>query len=293
MVLRPSLRGPFALFAVALAPGCDCAGNAASAPPRPVVSTGTVDAARDRPTKTDGIVVERVAIEGRQKDTLTLVRIDPKKYPPRLLTAEEHGGPRTVAAWAKQFRLAAVVNASMYDPKGKSVSLMVDGDRVNNGRDDAKFGGILAFGPVGKGDAAAPVTILGRSCGSVDVASVRRSYRTVIANYRLLDCDGRAIGWKDEKIYSAAAIGMDRDGQVVLAHARAPHRMDELAKILAAPELRLTSALYVEGGPEASLYVASGGVTVNEVGSYETGFREDDTNVAFWDIPNVVGFAAP
>ena len=68
---------------------------------------------------------------------------------------------------------------------------------------------------------------------------------------------------------------------------------DELAKILAAPGLRLTSALYVEGGPEASLYVAAGGVTVNEVGSYETGFREDDTNVAFWDIPNVVGFAAP
>lgn len=27
---------------------------------------------------------------------------------------------------------------------------MVDGDRVNNGRDNEKFGGLIAFGPEGK-----------------------------------------------------------------------------------------------------------------------------------------------
>lgn len=121
------------------------------------------------------------------------------------------------------------------------------------------------------------MTILGRSCAGADVASLRRTYRAVIANYRLLDCEGRAISWKDDKIYSAAAIGMDREGWVVLAHARAPHRMDELARLLAAPELRL---------------VAAGGVTVDGMGSYETGFREDDTNAAYWEIRNVIGFAA-
>lgn len=285
--MAPSFVRTILLAAVAALSGCDCGSRA---PAAPVVEV-PLDAAPAKP-KADGIIVERVAINVHDaKDVLTLVRIDPKKYAPRLLTAEEHGGARTVTAWAKQFRLVVVVNASMYDPKGKSVSLMVDGTRVNNGRDDAKFGGLVAFGP--RGTEPAPVSIFGKTCPSVDVDAVRNRYRTVIANYRLLDCEGRAIAWKDEKIYSAAAIGIDRDGWVVLAHARMPRRMDELAKILAAPERRLASAVYVEGGPEASLLVDAKGVSVNEVGSYETGFREDDTNVTFWDIPNVIGFAAP
>ena len=50
--------------------------------------------------------------------------------------------------------------------------------------------------------------------------------------------------------------------------------------------------MYVEGGPEASLYVKVGGEVVSEVGSFETGFFESDANQVFWPLPNVIGFAA-
>jgi len=277
-------------LAVSLA-GCKCGGTsegprAAQLPP---------DAAAPPRSAPEGIVVERIPIHlppavAVPNPTLTLVRIDPRKYAPRLFTAAEHDGPRTVTAWAKQFGLIAVVNASMYDQSGKSVSFMVDGERINNARDDARFGGLLAFGE-DRDASVAPIAMVGRSCSQVDVAALRKGYRTVIANYRLLDCAGAPISWKDEKAYSAAAIGMDRDGWVVLAHSRAPYRMEAFARVLGAPELRIVSAVYVEGGPEASLLVEADGLSVREVGSYESHFREDDGNTAFWDIPNVIGFA--
>ena len=71
---------------------------------------------------------------------------------------------------------------------------------------------------------------------------------------------------------------------------RAAHRMTDFAETLAAPEVGLRAALYVEGGPEASLFVRAGGRTFEEIGSFETDFQENDENPAFWPIPNVLGF---
>src|SRR5262249_6779460 len=93
--------------------------------------------------------------------------------------------------------------------------------------------------------------------------------------------DGRA---------GAAAIGVDNAGKGAFVASRAPHRMADFAAMLAAPEVGLRGALYVEGGPEASLFVRGGGRTFEVIGSFESGFQEDDDNAAFWPIPNVLGF---
>jgi hypothetical protein len=143
------------------------------------------------------------------------------------------------------------------------------------------MGGYFAFDPA-RPDLPA-VAAFGRDCAGFDLARVRRDYGVVFQNYRLLDCDGRAVAWKDARSFSAAAIGLGKDGHVVFAHSRAPHAMTEFSQILASPELGLSQMLYVEGGPEASLYVRSGGAdVVRAIGS-----SLDD----FMAIPNVVGFA--
>ena len=41
-----------------------------------------------------------------------------------------------------------------------------------------------------------------------------------------------------------------------------------------------------------ALVVDAEGHSVNEMGSYETGFWENDGNRAFWDLPNIVAFQA-
>jgi len=240
-----------------------------------------------------GLVVERlraslappVPVGDRR---ITIVRVDPSRYRLRLLTARSDGGARPLPAWVRDFGLTGAINASMYHPGGGSTGMLVRDGHIEVARDNPSFGGVLAFGPRSSG--LPPMRALGRSCGGFDLPRLRADYRSLVQNYRLLDCDGAAIPWVDRKAYSAAAIGMDAEGHLVLVHSRTPYRMRTFARMLAEPRHRLHSLMFVEGGPEASLFVEAGGHAVREVGSYETGFREDDSNREFWELPNVLGF---
>ncbi len=239
-----------------------------------------------------GLTVERVrasaapTVEAGDR-CITLVRVDLTRYDARLLMGRARGGARTVEKWADDEKLSAAVNAAMYGEDERSVGLMVDGKTVGNGGDNPKYGGFLAFGPRRAGLPA--VKAEGRGCPGFDLSALRRDYRTVIQNYRLLDCDGRAVPWRDPKIFSASFVGTDEQGRLVLGHVRTPYSMTALAAMLADPRLGLTSAMHTEGGPEASLYVRAGTTTVRAVGSYETGFFASDRNVDYRPVPNVLG----
>ena len=56
---------------------------------------------------------------------ITVLRIDPKHYSFRLLTAAEHQDQRkTAAQWCQQHKLVACINAGMYQPDGQNVGYM-------------------------------------------------------------------------------------------------------------------------------------------------------------------------
>jgi uncharacterized protein YigE (DUF2233 family) len=258
-------------------------------------AAGSSDQERSIPGRTEvapGLVIERIPAAlpspvQKGDGLITLVRIDPRRYELRLLTAAEHG-MRTAPKWVEDFDLTGVINASMFLEDMTSTGLMVDGDRVNNGRVNRAFGAFLAFGP--HESEIDPVVLAGRPCAGFDLDAIRRSYDVVIQNYRMLDCDGTPIAWKDGKAYSIAAVGLDRDGWVVFIHSRAPYLMRDFNRMIAADELRIEQAMFVEGGPAASLFVKSGDVEVREAGSFESGFM-DGSNSLFWAMPNVIGFA--
>jgi hypothetical protein len=210
---------------------------------------------------------------------ITVVRLDPSRFAPRLFTAARDGGARPLPAWARAHGLAAAINASMFLQDGRSVTLMIQDGVARQTREPDGFGGFFAFG-----DTSA--AFLGNGCPGFQPRAMRRRYRSIVQNYRLLDCGGHAIRWADEKLYSAAAIGMDREGRFALVHSRTPFHMRSLAAMLASPNVGLRHLHYVEGGPEASL-VAPG---LELVGSYETGFNENDDNRTFYELPNVIGF---
>jgi len=220
---------------------------------------------------------------------LTIVRVDPARYRPAFLSVlRGDRRRRTLPEWATDKGAVALINASMYQDDDRSTGLFVSSGDVLTGADNPKFGGFFAFDPVDP--KLPPLAAFGRECAGFDVDRVRRDYKSVVQNYRLLDCEGKPIAWKDEKSYSAAAFGLDDRGRVVLLHARAPLRMLDFAAAIAAPELGIRSAFYVEGGPEASLYARGSGRIVQEIGSYETGFKENDDNHDFWPLPNVLAF---
>lgn len=234
-----------------------------------------------------GITASRVELAAHAATAgpacLDVIRIDLARFRPRLLTALRDGGAHPAPAWRETFHLAAVINAGMFHDDGKPVGLVVE-DGTSLSADNAKYAGFVAFDPRSPTDP--PALITGRDCADFDLAQLRRRYRSILQAPRLLGCDGAALPWADRKQYSAAAVAIARDGSLVFLHARAAVTMSELATALG--KLDLAGALFMEGGPEASL-VVDADPPLQRVGSYETGFVENDGNSAFWWLPNVLG----
>lgn len=243
-----------------------------------------VDTARLGP----GLTVERWTIGAPPvaggPGCIDLVRAELATY--RLRALSEPSG-LSATEWRDREGLVAVTNAGMFHDGGAPVGLVV-ADGVARGSDNSKFGGFLAWDPVSPDDP--PVAIAGKTCPGFELATLRKRYRSLVQSYRLLDCDGGAIAWQDPKQYSAAGIGVDRAGRVVFLHARAAVTMAELSTALASHDL--AGAIFLEGGPEASLVVRGPAGELARVGSYETGFVENDDNREFWALPNIIGMSA-
>lgn len=212
-----------------------------------------------------------------------VVRADATRFALRVLSTADEVGARNAPDWRDAFHLAAVTNAGMFHASGKPVGMIVIEGTVRSA-DNPKMSGYLAWDPVNATDP--PIQLAGRDCPDFDLAALRARYHSIIQSYRLLGCTGEALPWKDPKQYSAAAIGLDRLGRIVFLHARAAVTMAELSRSLATHDL--VGALFLEGGPEASLVAGGPDAELARVGSYETHFVENDSNLAFWNLPNVI-----
>ena len=221
---------------------------------------------------------------------ITVVRVDPARYPFHVLSAKTLGlkGAPTAPQWVDGHGMVGAINASMFrEDHLTSVGYMRDAKGTNNkawSRDNAVF----LTQPRRPG--LPPVRIVDRTCE--DAAGLARDYRVVAQNIRMIDCRGRNVWAPQPRKWSTACVGTDRQGRVLLIHARAPFATHDLVAALLGFPLGLERLMYVEGGPEASLYVeADGRAAVSEVGSFETGFFENDANRIFWPLPNVIAFS--
>ncbi len=242
-----------------------------------------------------GVTFERIAAtiapSGRaRRHAITVARFDLDRFEPVLRTARDDGGARTLDRWVEEEHLVAAINAAMYEPDGRPSGLCVRRG-VEESPDDARFGGFYGLEP--STASLAPFAMVGRDCAGFDLASLRTSYGVIVATYRLLDCEGHPIAWVDPDRYSAAVIGLDGQGRLVLVHARTPYRMSELAEMLAAPSFGLTQAFFVEGGPEATLIVEAGALHAREVGLPRDRMDGDEPDEdRLYELPNVLGVRA-
>ena len=87
---------------------------------------------------------------------------------------------------------------------------------------------------------------------------------------------------------SETALGEDDAGRILFIFTRSPFSGYELNEELLHARIGLVAAQYLEGGPEAQLYVHAGKNEMEMFGSYETSFAESDKNSEAWPIPNVL-----
>jgi len=239
-----------------------------------------------------GIVVERVTLPQRSElsvgdATATIVRVDLRRYRFTFLTQRD-GAARPLHRWVREHALAGGINAGMFLHGGRPCGFVQLRGAVLNDRRPPQFRGVLAFDPLGQ---LASFAIGGEGCPS-GLDGMRAQFGSVLQGTRnLIDCRGTPTRWSTRR-YSSASLGVDREGRAVLVHVRTPYRMQALARMLAAPEIGIRGLVFMEGGPEASVFVHAEGKHVALMGSWEDGFHEADDLHEMWDLPNVVGFEA-
>jgi len=95
----------------------------------------------------------------------------------------------------------------------------------------------------------------------------------------MMDCDQKNKWGKQNKIWSMVVIGKDKQGNALFIFVRSPYAVHDFINILSNSSLDLYNLMYLEGGPEASFYVNHNNTKINKIGSYETGFNENDDNI--------------
>lgn len=217
--------------------------------------------------------------------SIRVLRIDPSRFELRLLNASAPGqGPsRTAKAWTLENDLLAAINASMYQANYRtSVSLMRSRSHVNNAN-LTRHMAVLAFDRL---DPSVPlVKIIDLECDRWE--DWKSKYGSLVQSIRMFSCKRENVWQPQSRKWSVAAVGVDGQDHVLFIHVRSPFSTHDLIDILAELPIKLERLMYVEGGPEAQLYVRAGGAEHEFVGSFES----SDDNRNAWPVPNVIGVA--
>ncbi|HLW52096.1 MAG TPA: phosphodiester glycosidase family protein [Candidatus Angelobacter sp.] len=220
---------------------------------------------------------------------IMVLRIDPKLWELEFegisRTGEAQG--HTAREWCEKQKLSAAINAGMFDADYKThLGYLGAGEHVNNGRVN-NYQSVAAFAP--RDPKLAGFHIFDLDQPGVSVRSILRDYAAAVQNLRLIKRPGTNQWEKQTRRWSEAALGEDEAGRILFIFSRTPFSMHDFNRELLAAGIGVVAAQHLEGGPEAQLYVHVGKTERELFGSYETSFRENDSNAVAWPVPNVLG----
>lgn len=225
---------------------------------------------------------------------ITILKIDPKFFEFHLLMATEHYKKSLNAKeWADSFDLNIVINAGMYDLSRKMFSKgYLKGEKHTNQTEiHPNYKSMIAFNPKDSNDVKFKVVDL--ECDSFQ--SVKGKYACLAQGLRMLDCNGGPIGWNKRRQFCSQLITtIDDKGNVYLIFVRSPYLHNEMISYMQQMKLNLHNAIYMEGGPQTSLYVdirkdGKELFHMEKIGSYVSETYANDKNDHFWKLPNVIG----
>ena len=216
---------------------------------------------------------------------LAVLRIDPEYYEFRLHTVSELGGrPRSLRRWAQTRSLTAAINAAMYLPDYKtSTAYLRQDNHINNGRIVRNYSSFFQAEPMNEALPRAQV------CDR-EVSPCRErieEYRCVVQNFRIIDGQ-RHVAWNGfDRAVPISAIGKDGSGRILFMHCREAVKVRVFAKKLLELPIDVRGVMYVEGGAQAGLMVATEKLTHLWAGRHAADVL---TPVAdFAPLPNILG----
>ncbi len=221
---------------------------------------------------------------------LTILKVDPNLFSFHLLSSSEHGRRnRTADEWASDFGMSVVVNAGMYSlANGRTnKGYMKNYAHYNNPRLNGAYNVMMAMNPKDPNEPA--FRLFDLTAHRWD--SIRPRFNTYSQGMRMIDHHGQPLSWdkRPGQACSMVVCASDTAGNVYFVFSRSPYTHQTMIRFLVNLPLNIRTTVYLEGGPEASLFIRSGDTLVNKFGSYVSKTYENDENDHFWKIPNVIG----
>ena len=219
-----------------------------------------------------------------------ILKADPRYCKFRMLSSSEHGKRnRTADVWAKEFDVNVVVNTSMFSMKNARASkgYLKNYSHYNNPHMNGYYNVMMALNP--KKKSYPEMMLYDLTCNKWE--AIRTNYQTFCQGMRMIGCNGNRMSWdKNPGQACSMVIGAtDITGNIYFIFTRSPYTHQKMIDFIIRliPDIRTT--VYLEGGPEASLYVQTCDTIISKIGSYVSRTYENDNNDHFWKIPNVIG----
>ncbi len=221
---------------------------------------------------------------------VTILKIDPKFFSFHLLTASEHDSlQHSVKEWSEIGGLIAAINAGMYGGAShiSNVGYMKNFMHINNPDLKPNYFAVAAFNPLDT--TLPPFKIIDLQNESWE--TYKDKYQSFSQSMRMIDNNRKPLDWiqKRKMRCSMVVLAIDKKGNVLFIFTRSPYTPNEFIHFMLKLPADIQTAMYLEGGPESSLYLNNGVAVVEKIGSYVSRTFAHDRNSVFRKMPNVIG----
>jgi uncharacterized protein YigE (DUF2233 family) len=184
-------------------------------------------------------------------ETLAVVKVDPSVNTFRVF----HHQRQSITAWQEEVQAPVVFNASYYSPDGKPVGLVVSDGKLIGPVQNSQMRGMFVAEPKGMSPDLPRATILDLVFGRIDPKNL--PWMQGVQSFPLLlDYKGRIRVKSTEKRAYRTVICADRNANILIFNTGHEYfTLYDLAHFLKASAFEIDSALNLDGGSEAQLYI--------------------------------------
>ena len=221
--------------------------------------------------------------EDEPVDTLAIVKADPASNSFRVL----HHQPQSITAWQKELGAPVIFNASYYSRDARPCGLVLSNGQPIGPRRNSQMRGMFVAEPKGLSPDLPRATILDLTITPINVKTFPWT-QGVQSFPLLLDYKGRIRVRNSEKIAQRTVIATDRHGNILILNTSlASFTLYDLALFLKSSSLEIDSALNLDGGSEAQLYIKTKDFEKFSPASWESRLGNLLDQKQFW-LPTVV-----
>jgi uncharacterized protein YigE (DUF2233 family) len=225
------------------------------------------------------VLKDDVAVE-----ELSVVKIDPASNAFRVF----HGAPRAITVWQEQLQAPIVFNGSYYRRDGKPCGLIIADGKPIGPTGNRQMRGMFVAEPKGMSPDLPRATILDLLTTAVDPKKLPWT-QGVQSFPLLLDYKGKIRVRDSEKRSHRTVIATDRNGNILVFNtSNRFFTLYGMAEFLKASKFDIDSALNLDGGTEAQLYINTKEFKFYSPPSWENSIGNIIDQQKFW-LPTVVG----